>query len=118
MTASFSSLFKKTTKGVTLRLKVSPRSRVSKITAIQDDEAPSTLDLFQEKILKVSLKEPPEKGRANAALLKLLSRTWKIPKTDLHLLTGETSSLKVLLIKGDPEDLQKTLEKWLAETSL
>ena len=118
MTASFSSLFKKTTKGITLRLKVSPRSRVSEIAAIQDDETPSTLDLFQEKILKVFLKEPPERGRANAALLKLLSRTWKIPKKDLHLLTGETSSLKVLFIKGDPEDLEKTLEKWLGESLL
>ncbi len=115
MTFSFSSLFKKTTKGITLRLKVSPRSRVSEIMEIQDDETPS---LFQEKILKISLKEPPEKGRANAALIKLLSRTWKIPKTDLHLLTGETSSLKVLLIKGEPEDLQKTLEKWLEEALL
>lgn len=118
MTSAFSSLFKKTNKGLTLRIKITPRARVSEVTSLQDDETSSSLRLFQEKILKISLKEPPEKGRANAALLKLLSRTWKIPKTSLHLMTGETSSLKVLLITGDPEELQKTLENWMAETCL
>ncbi|MBS0185196.1 MAG: DUF167 domain-containing protein [Proteobacteria bacterium] len=114
MTSSFSSLFKKTTQGVTLRLKVTPCSKVSKIESIQDD-GPSSSGLFQEKILKISLKDSPEKGRANAALLKLLSRTWKVPKTNLHLLNGEISRQKVLLIKGDPEKLEQHLKKWLLE---
>jgi len=61
MTSFFSSFFKKRTKGVTLRLKVTPGSKVSKIESIHDNDVTLPL-LFQEKILKISLKHSPEKG--------------------------------------------------------
>ena len=54
-------------------------------------------------ILKVSVTTVPEKGKANEALIALLSKAWKIPKRNITIVRGETERNKVLLIKDFPE---------------
>lgn len=49
--------------------------------------------------LKCFLKSPPEKGRANDELIKLLSKALNIPQTDITLVTGHSSRTKRLNIK-------------------
>lgn len=49
---------------------------------------------------KVKIKEVPEKGKANQALLKLLSHSLKLPKNKINLVSGSTSSLKTIDIQG------------------
>jgi uncharacterized protein (TIGR00251 family) len=44
--------------------------------------------------LKCYLKSPPEKGLANRELIKILSKTFKIPGADVEIMTGQTSRLK------------------------
>ena len=56
-------------------------------------------------ILKVSVTTVPEKGKANEALIALLSNAWKIPKRNITIIRGETERNKVLLIKDFPEGL-------------
>lgn len=65
-------------------------------------------------VLKVRVTEPPEGGKANAALIKLLAKAWKLPKSSLSLVAGHTDRRKTLAVAGDPAALRRDLEGWLA----
>ena len=64
-------------------------------------------------MLKLRVRAPAEKGKANAALLKLIAKTWRLPVRDLELISGQRDRRKVLLIKGDTEALMATLRERL-----
>jgi len=49
---------------------------------------------FQEGILKVKIQAPPDKGKANDALIAFLAEVLKVAKSDLTLLSGHTSRIK------------------------
>lgn len=66
-------------------------------------------------VLKARVGEPPEGGKANAALIKLLARTWNLPKGAIRIVAGQSRRQKTLLIAGDPAELEGRLERWLAE---
>lgn len=61
--------------------------------------------------LKARVTSVPEDGKANKALIALLSKTLKIPKSSISFLSGETSRKKILRLDGEPEDLLGKLEK-------
>lgn len=50
--------------------------------------------------LKVSVTSPPVDGKANAHLIKLLSKKLRIPKSSIEFTSGETSRNKTLKIRG------------------
>ncbi|MGQ2968395.1 MAG: DUF167 domain-containing protein [Allorhizobium sp.] len=60
--------------------------------------------------LKARVTAVPEKGKANKALVALLSKALKVPKSSISVVSGETSRQKILRIEGDPEDLQSRIE--------
>lgn len=60
--------------------------------------------------LKARVTAVPEKGKANKALVALLSKSLKVPKSSISVVSGETSRQKILRIEGDPEDLQSRIE--------
>lgn len=63
-------------------------------------------DLFGERALKVHVTAIPEKGKANKALIALLSKHWKTAKSNIEIIRGETSRTKTLQVEGlDPEYL-------------
>jgi len=93
--------------GLVVDLRLQPgasRARVDGL-AVLDDGA---------TVLKVRVTEPPEDGKANAALIKLLAKAWKLPKSSLSLVAGHTDRRKTLAVAGDPENLRRQLESWLA----
>ena len=47
----------------------------------------------------------PENGKANIALIKLLAKTAKWPKSSVEIVAGHTDRNKVLEISDDPEAL-------------
>lgn len=67
------------------------------------------LDADGEAQLKVRVSAVPEDGKANKALVALLARTLRLPKSAITILSGETSRKKILRIDGDPEDLAQKL---------
>tara|TARA_B100001093_G_C26266772_1_gene775128 strand:- start:245 stop:520 length:276 start_codon:yes stop_codon:yes gene_type:complete len=77
------------TQKITIRL--TPNAKQNKIIGWEED-------LLGEKTLKVQVTAIPEKGKANKALITLLSKTWKIPKSDITIIRGETSRTKILKI--------------------
>lgn len=65
-------------------------------------------------VLKVRVSEPPEDGKANDGLIRLLAKAWKLPKSSLSLVAGHTNRRKTLAVAGDPAELRRALEGWLA----
>lgn len=50
--------------------------------------------------LKVYLKAPREKGKANEELISLLSKQLALPKTNLGIISGHSSTLKRVKVVG------------------
>ena len=59
--------------------------------------------------LKARVSVAPEKGKANKALIGLLSKSLGIPKSTLALVSGDTARKKILRIEGEPKDLVRRL---------
>lgn len=66
-------------------------------------------------ILKVGVTAIPEAGKANAALVSLLAKTWKLPKSSISLTQGAADRRKTLHIAGEPQALLARLQAWLRE---
>ena len=60
--------------------------------------------------LKARVSAVPEKGKANKALIALLSKALKVPKSAISVVSGETSRQKILRIECDPEDLRTRID--------
>ena len=52
-------------------------------------------------ILKAKVTAVPEKGKANDALIALLSKTWRIPASAITIVKGATDRTKTLRIDAD-----------------
>jgi uncharacterized protein (TIGR00251 family) len=51
-------------------------------------------------MLKIKVAAPPEKGKANKALLEFLAKQLNLKKTDLEITSGHTASVKQVFIAG------------------
>jgi uncharacterized protein (TIGR00251 family) len=59
---------------------------------------------------KVRVAAQPERGRANAALQRLLAEALRVPLADVRLLAGHTSRSKVVEVEGlDSEEVDRRL---------
>ncbi len=65
-------------------------------------------------LLRVKVTAAPEKGKANAALLKLLAKDWGVAPSRLSLVSGHKDRRKRILLEGDPAQRIKELQAWLA----
>ncbi len=60
--------------------------------------------------LKLAVTAAPEKGKANKAVIELLADTLHINESSIHIISGESSRDKRLLIEGlTPEDINSLL---------
>lgn len=60
--------------------------------------------------LKVAVTAPPDKGKANEAIVKVVAEALGVPKSRVSLLRGETSRDKELLVAcSDPEAVRRRL---------
>lgn len=73
--------------GIELPVKASPGSRRNEIRGTIGGA------------LKVSVTAAAEKGKANTAIIKLLSKQLRLSKSQIRLLAGPTSTLKKFLIQ-------------------
>ncbi len=88
--------------GISLSVKLTPKASANRLTGIAQDTGGSW-------VLKAAVTAVPEKGKANAALIKLLAKAWSLPKTSLSVISGTTDRNKVLHIAGDPNDLMQRI---------
>jgi uncharacterized protein (TIGR00251 family) len=93
--------------GLRIRVRLVPKAARDRVQAVVRDADGTAA-------LKVAVTAPPEKGKANAALLKMLARAWRVPKSDLTLIAGHRDRRKVVHLAGDPVRLGAALTDWLA----
>ncbi|MBN1126965.1 MAG: YggU family protein [Sedimentisphaerales bacterium] len=55
---------------------------------------------FLNGMLKIKVATPPEKGKANQTLIAFLSKQLGIRKKDITIISGQTSPVKQLAIRG------------------
>lgn len=55
-------------------------------------------DIGEDGVLRVYVTAVPEKGKANKALIELLAKALKVPKTQIELVRGETDTRKTLRV--------------------
>lgn len=90
------------TGGARLAVKLTPKASRNKIEGI-------AAGANGQGELKVSVTAVPENGKANAALIALLAKSWKIAKGTITITAGTTDRHKVLFIEGDADELGRRL---------
>ena len=88
--------------GVKIRLRVAPNAKQALIKGVHAGA------------LKLSVSEPPEKGKANSGVQKLLAKALNIPARDVEIIAGLSSQDKVVLISNiDAATLTSRLTEYL-----
>ena len=77
---------RQTDDGIVVNLRISPNAKKNEI--IKDENS-----------IKVKITAQPIDGKANKALVEYLSKNFKIPKTSIKILKGETSKDKTVLFQ-------------------
>ncbi len=70
-------------------LKIKANAKRTEILGVKDDR------------LQIKLHSPAAEGKANAELIKLLSKYFKVPQTNISIKTGASAPLKTLIITTD-----------------
>ena len=84
-------MIKQVETGLIIRIKIVPNSSRNDI-------------ILEDDFIKVKVTAQPIENKANKALIEFLSKTFKIPKTSIEILKGDTSKEKTLLLKTVDEE--------------
>jgi uncharacterized protein (TIGR00251 family) len=95
--------------GLAVQVRLTPKAAQDRIDGI--DAGPGGA-----AILRARVRAAPEGGKANAALLRLLAKSWRMPKSALAVTSGATGRSKTVTIGGDGPTLAARLDAWRATT--
>ncbi len=88
--------------GVILPVRAHPKAKKNNITGVHNGR------------LKVSVTQPPERGRANDAIIQVLARSLDLNRNQINLNSGATSQQKTFLIESESlETLQQKVSEVL-----
>lgn len=73
---------------------MTPKASADRIQGWAEDEA-------GQRVLKISVTAVPEDGKANKAVIALLAKRLKLPKSAIEIASGALARHKTLLIDGD-----------------
>jgi uncharacterized protein (TIGR00251 family) len=86
--------------GVVLPVRAQPGARRNEVRGVQDG------------MLKVCVTQSPEKGKANKAIVELLCKSLGLKKSQIELISGETSHQKRFLVREIAmEELVRRIEQ-------
>ncbi len=89
--------------GVRLTCRVTPNAKATAIDgAMTRDDGTC--------VLRIRVTAPPDRGRANTAIIALLAKAVGVPKSAITLMAGATGRQKTLTIDGDPQALAAALD--------
>ncbi|WP_193171119.1 DUF167 domain-containing protein [Nisaea nitritireducens] len=100
--------FETVPEGLRLRVRLTPNASRDAIGGV-------AMDAEQVAWLTATVTSVPENGRANKALIKMLAKSWKFPKSSIDIRSGTTQRRKTLLIAGNGVALAAQLEHWLTQ---
>ena len=91
-----------------LRVRVTPRAGRDRLEEI--------VDLPDGPAIKIAVSAPPEGGKANAAVCKLLAKFFRTAKSNVVVASGVSARTKQIKITGDGTSLAVVLDAWAAAT--
>lgn len=83
-------MFKITESGIIVNIKISPNSKKNEIIKTNSET-------------KVKITAQPIDGKANKCLVEFLSKNFKVPKTSIKIIKGETAKEKMILFETTDE---------------
>lgn len=96
-------------RGVRLFVRLTPKASRNAIQGIAPDAEGGA-------VLKVAVTAVPENGKANQALVKLLAKAWRLPKSTVSITAGATDRRKTLFIESDdPAALHRVISEQVRE---
>ena len=84
-------MLKTTENGLIIKVKIVPNSSRNEI-------------ILEEEFIKVKVTAQPIENKANKALIEFLSKQFKLPKTSIQIIKGETSKDKTILLSTQDEN--------------
>lgn len=84
-------MIRESANGLIIRVKIVPNSSKNDI-------------IIEDEFIKVKVTAQPIENKANKALVEFLSKKFKIPKTSIEILKGETSKEKTILMGTSDEN--------------
>ena len=97
--------FKTTSEGIIVSIRLTPKAASTRIVGLEHQANGDVA-------LKATVTAVPENGKANKALLKLLSKSWRIGVRNLSLVRGAKDRSKAVLVTGD-DSLAAHLAAWV-----
>ena len=86
--------------GVIVPVKAVPGSSRNKVVGVLGDS------------LKITTSTPPEKGKANTAITRILAKALSVGRKSVTLVSGPTSPRKEFVVKGiSPDTIRKKLRE-------
>ena len=93
--------------GAALTIRVTPRSRKTKIGGVLEDGT-----------LRIRVAAPPVDGKANKELIKFLSKVLGVRKNKIEIVAGERGLDKIISIIGMPaHETELKVKQWLEENT-
>ncbi len=94
-------------RGLVIEVRLTPRAAMDRLDGVEtlSDGRP---------VLKARVRAVPEKGLANEAIVKLLTKALGLPVSRAQLLAGDTARRKSVLLEGDGAALAARLTELLA----
>jgi uncharacterized protein len=93
--------------GLRVAIRLTPRARSDRLLGIVATAEGG-------RTVKASVMAPAEDGRANEALLQLLSRAWRLARRDLSIVVGAATRNKIVRVAGDSDQLLAKLSSEIA----
>jgi uncharacterized protein (TIGR00251 family) len=91
--------------GLTLTVKVVPKAA--------RDAVLGSMPTPDGTALKVTVTAPPDRGKANAAVIDLIAAAFGLAPRDVALIGGAKDRRKVLRVHGDPAALIRIAQQWV-----
>ena len=92
--------------GLLLAVRVTPKSSLNQVTGLHA-EADGAVSLA------VKVTAPPDKGKANKAVVALLAKWAGLPKSALSIAAGETDRHKTILVTGNAAGLEALIATFM-----
>ena len=89
-------MIKETQEGLLIRIKIVPNSSKNDL-------------IIEYEFIKVKVTAQPIENKANKALVEFLSKKFKVPKTSIQIVKGDTSKEKTLLFSINDEEKKQNI---------
>ncbi len=93
--------------GVALPVHLTPRAGHDRVLGLETREG--------ERVVKAQVRAVPDKGAANAALVKLLAKWLGLPKSVISLTSGSRARRKTVTIAGEPDAIAEAFNRAMAK---